>query len=146
MLSHESATGAISVRLDELCWPDVRVLLDQGWRTAVFAAGATEQHGPHMPLAVDTLLGDDMAYRVAIELGQAVAAPTIRPGYSPHHMDLAGTITLRQATLQAIIVDYCTSLARHGFTELVLLSSHGGNTSIVKSAAQEAQHAVGLQC
>jgi creatinine amidohydrolase len=96
-----------------------------------------------MPLATDTLLGTTTACGVAAALGNALVAPTIRPGFSPHHMDFPGTLTLRQSTLTAIIVDYCTSLVAHGFTTLVVISSHGGNTSIVKMAAQEAQTAVG---
>jgi creatinine amidohydrolase len=131
------------LELQHLTWTDVTDRLAGGYRTVVFAAGATEQHGPHMPLAVDALLGTAIARRVATALGNALVAPTIRPGFSPHHMDFPGTLTLRQSTLTAIIVDYCTSLAVHGFDTLVVLSSHGGNNAIVKMAAQEAQAAVG---
>ena len=132
-----------SIQIEELCWPDVRELIERGYRTAVFSVGAIEQHGPHLPLIVDTLLGTEIAVRVATELGDALVAPTIRPGYSPHHMAFAGTLTLRHSTLTALIVDYCTSLARHGFETLVVISTHGGNTSIVKSGSQEGQLAVG---
>jgi creatinine amidohydrolase len=58
-------------------------------------------------------------------------------------MDFPGTITLRQNTLAGLIVDYCTSLATHGFETLLVISSHGGNNAIVSLAAQEAQNAVG---
>jgi creatinine amidohydrolase len=132
-----------SIALEDLCWPDVERLIDEGFRTAVFSVGAIEQHGPHLPLVVDALLGTEIAMRVGHELGDALVAPTIRPGYSPHHMTFAGTITLRHSTLTAIIVDYCTSLADHGFRDLIVISTHGGNTSIVKSASQEGQEAVG---
>lgn len=131
------------LEIQHLTWTDVRDRLESGFTTAVFSVGAIEQHGPHMPIVVDTLLGIAIARGVARELGNALVAPTIRPGYSPHHMDFPGTITLRHSTLTAIIIDYCTSLAAHGFETLVVISSHGGNTSTVKMAAQEAQEAVG---
>src|SRR5262249_6149265 len=98
-----------------------------------------------LPTMTDSLLGGDIAVRVARELGKTLVAPTIRPGNSPHHMAFAGTITLRLSTISALIVDYCTSLARHGFKEMVVISSHGGNGSIVKSGSQEAQAALGKE-
>ena len=131
------------LEIQHLTWTDVRDRLENGYNTVVFSAGAIEQHGPHMPITVDALLGTAIARGVASELGNALVAPTIRPGYSPHHMDFPGTITLRHSTLTAIIVDYCTSLASHGFETLVVISSHGGNTSTVNMAAQEAQAAIG---
>ena len=131
------------VEIEKLSWSDVRALLDDGWTTAVFSVGAIEQHGPHLPTMVDSLLGGDIAVRVARELGKTLVAPTIRPGNSPHHMAFAGTITLRLSTLTGLIVDYCTSLAKHGFRELVVISSHGGNNSVVKSGSQEAQAILG---
>jgi creatinine amidohydrolase len=126
-----------------MTWGDVRQHLESGFRTAIFAVGATEQHGPHLPINVDTLLGTAIACGVAAELGHALVAPTVRPGYSPHHMAFPGTITLRRSTVAAIIVDYCSSLVSHGFDVIVVISSHGGNTTSVNWGAQEAQDAVG---
>lgn len=131
-----------SLEIQHLTWTDVEERLQGGYSTAVFSVGAIEQHGPHMPIIVDSLLGTAIARLVAKNLGNALVAPTIRPGFSPHHMDFPGTITLRESTLTALIVDYCTSLASHGFKVIVVISSHGGNTSIVKMACQEAQHAI----
>jgi creatinine amidohydrolase len=131
------------LEIQYMTWNDVDDRLSSGYRTAVFSVGATEQHGPHLPIATDTLLGIHIARAVAAELGDALVAPTIRPGYSPHHMDFPGTITLRQSTLSGLIVDYCTSLAAHGFELLVVISSHGGNNPIIKMAVQEAQSAIG---
>jgi creatinine amidohydrolase len=131
------------VEMDHLSWVDIEARLRDGWKTAIFAVGSIEQHGPHMPTMVDALLGEEIAVRVARKLGDALVAPTVRPGNSPHHMAFPGTLNLRLSTITAIVVDYCTSLAAHGFTELVVISSHGGNNAVVKSGAQEAQAAVG---
>jgi creatinine amidohydrolase len=131
------------VEIERLSWSDVEARLHDSYSTVVFSVGAIEQHGPHLPTMVDSLLGGDIAIRVARELGKALVAPTIRPGNSPQHMAFAGTITLRLSTLSALIIDYCTSLAAHGFREIIVISSHGGNASVVKSGVQEAQALLG---
>jgi creatinine amidohydrolase len=131
------------LEIQYLTWEDVRDRLAAGYRTVVFAVGATEQHGPQLPIGTDDLRGTAAARLVAEELGNTLVAPTIRPGHSPEMMDFPGTITLRDSTLAAIIVDYCTSLVAHGFETLVVMSAHGGNNAIIQMAAYEAQQAVG---
>jgi creatinine amidohydrolase len=131
-MPHES-----SVRLEEHAWPEVESALAAGTRTAVVAVGSVEQHGPHLPLVMDTLAGDEVSRRVAQRLGDAVAAPTIRPGCSGHHMDFPGTITVPAETLMDVIRGYCRSLAEHGFEHLVLVPTHGGNFAPVNTVAPE---------
>jgi len=92
----------------------------------ILACAAIEQHGPHMPTGVDTFLGDEIAERIARELGDALVAPTLRPGWSKFHADFPGTITLSRSTFVDVLADYCESLAET-FEYVVLLSSHGGN-------------------
>jgi creatinine amidohydrolase/Fe(II)-dependent formamide hydrolase-like protein len=118
------ATGA--VQLDELTWPEVRAELERGRETVVIALGATEQHGHHLPLATDALLGDELAWRVAERLG-AFAAPTLRVGCSSHHLAFPGTLSLRDETFAAVLEDLLRSLARGGFNRAVLIPTHGGN-------------------
>lgn len=82
------------MRLAETTWPVVEAALEAGTQTAPVAIGSVEQHGPHPPLDMDTLDGDEPSRRTADELGDALAAPTTRPGCSGHHMAFPGTITL----------------------------------------------------
>src|ERR1041385_9237549 len=103
------------IALEHMTSPEVRAALDAGYTTAIFAAGAVEQHGPHLPLFMDAEHGSKLAEEVARSLGNALVAPTIRVGCSEHHMRFAGSLTLRIKTFEAICLDYCTSLARHGF-------------------------------
>jgi creatinine amidohydrolase len=105
----------------------------------VVAIGSTEQHGPHLPTMTDTRIGDDVAERVTLRLGHALQANTIRVGCSSHHLGFPGTISIRDATLKMIILDYVDSLVRSGFTRIVLLPMHGGNFSTTRAAAEEAQ-------
>lgn len=83
-----------SVLLEEYTWPEVEAALEAGTQTAVVAVGSIEQHGPHLPLVMDALAGDELSRRIAERLGDAIAAPTIRPGCSGHHMAFPGTITI----------------------------------------------------
>ena len=79
--------GALA--LDELTWPEVRAEIANGRDTLVLALGATEQHGPHLPLGTDALIGDAAAGAVAERL-DAFVAPTVRVGCSEHHLAFAG--------------------------------------------------------
>lgn len=124
-----------AVALDELTWPEVRAQRDAGRDTVVVAFGATEQHGHHLPLATDALLGDEMARRVADRL-DAFVAPTVRVGCSSHHLAFAGTLSIRDETFAAIVEDLVRSLARGGFARAVLLPTHGGNFAPLARAVE----------
>jgi len=126
-----------TVLLAEHTWPEVEAALEAGTTTAVVGVGSVEQHGPHLPLIMDTLAGDELARRIAKRLGDAVAAPTIRPGCSGHHMDFPGTITVPASTLMDLIRSYCRSLDEHGFEHVVLVPTHGGNFAPVNTVAPE---------
>jgi len=126
-----------SVLLEELVWPEVESALESGTRTAIVAVGSIEQHGPHLPLNMDTLDGDELSRRIALKLGNALAAPTIRPGCSGHHMEFPGTITIPPETLMDTIRSYCRSLDEHGFEYIVLVPTHGGNFGPVTTVAPE---------
>jgi len=123
--------------LEEMVWPEVESALERGTRTAVVAIGSIEQHGPHLPLNMDTLDGDELSRRIAEKLGDALAAPTIRPGCSGHHMEFPGTITVPPETLMDVIRAYCRSLDEHGFEHVVLVPTHGGNFGPVTTVAPD---------
>jgi creatinine amidohydrolase len=111
--------------------PQVKKAIEDGFHTVLLAVGSTEQHGPHLPLGTDSLIGDRLMERVAERLGKTLVAPTIRVGASEHHMTFSGSMTLRQEVLEEVIVDYCRSLARHGFRTIIVIPTHGGNKKTV---------------
>ena len=115
------------LRMERLTSPEVGGALGRGFTTAVSACGAVEQHGPAVAMSMDASHGSALALAVARRLGRALVAPTVRVGCSEHHMAFPGTLTLRKETFRAVVTDYVTSLARHGFTRVVILPTHGGN-------------------
>jgi creatinine amidohydrolase len=128
-----------TVRMEDMNWPDIKEKLESGYTTAVFAIGSTEQHGPHLPLITDSLIGDVVALKVAEKLGNALQAPMIRIGLSEHHLAFPGTISLKPETLMAVINDFVDSLKTHGFKTIILLPSHGGNFATVGKVIEELQ-------
>jgi creatinine amidohydrolase len=125
-----------ALELDRMSWPEVRAELEAGRDTVVIAFGATEQHGPHMPLATDALIGDHLARLVAGEL-DAFVAPTIRIGCSEHHLAFPGTLSIAPETFHAIVADLVRSLEKGGFRRVVLLPTHGGNFGPLAQAIEQ---------
>lgn len=119
-----------------------RELSDLAGRDAIVLVpvGATEQHGPHLPVQVDARLATEVATRTARRVALSepvVVAPTIWCGLSEHHMDLGGTITLDFATFQSVFRCVCRSIVRHGFRRLYIVNGHGGNTAALQVIAGE---------
>lgn len=126
--------------LEDMTWEEVADVLETT-DTVIVPVGSTEQHGPHLPLAADTIQVVEMAKQAVSRLGAegitVVAGPIIPFGVAPYHMAFPGTISLRSDTLKALIRDVCTSLYQHGFRRFVLLMGHGGNIATMQVAAQE---------
>ncbi|MHB8619428.1 MAG: creatininase family protein [Chloroflexota bacterium] len=146
----DTVTYAVSgiKTLAEMSWDEVD-RLRQKTDIAILTAGSTEAHGTHMPLAADTIQGQDGAKRIAARLSaeglDILVAPTIPFGISTELMPFPGTISLRPSTLIATLLDVGKSLAQHGFTKQVLLLSHDGNLAAMQVAAQEL-NMVGVDC
>ncbi|MGW4397966.1 creatininase family protein [Amycolatopsis nivea] len=115
------------LRIEHLTSPEIADALASGMRTAILPLGATEQHGAHLPLSVDSDHADRLGLLVAERLGDALVLPTVRLGCSSHHLGFSGTLSVRPATLEAICFDCCESLAVHGFRRVLIFSAHIGN-------------------
>ena len=107
---------------------------------AVLPLGATEQHGPHLPLSVDTDLTDAVTRRAlqCLTRGQHVLVlPTLTITKSNEHSRRPGTLALSAETLLAVLRDIGASVANAGVTRLVLFNGHGGNTALLEVAARD---------
>ncbi|MDQ0587796.1 creatininase family protein [Variovorax paradoxus] len=121
--------------------------LDVAATVAVLPLGATEQHGPHLPLGVDTVLADGI---VAASLPLLPAElpvlflPTQQIGLSPEHARFAGTLTLSAETLMRMWKEIGAGVARAGVKKLVLFNAHGGHVGAMDIVARELRAAHGL--
>lgn len=114
---------------DELTSPELAGL-DRG-TPVVLPVAATEQHGPHLPLATDRLIAEHFVGRLEETLSARVLIlPTVAVGCSEHHMDFCGSLTLTHEHFAAQVLDVLGSVASHGFTNLVLFNAHGGNIAV----------------
>jgi creatinine amidohydrolase len=90
--------------------------------------GSTEAHGPHLPLATDAILSDELARRSAEALerdGRTVLiAPTLTYAITDYASEFAGTVSLRRETAVALVADVCSGLNQQGFRRVCLVNSH----------------------
>ncbi len=114
------------IHLDRLTWPEIESEIHSGRDTVIVPFGSTEQHGRHLPLGTDAVLGDEIGWGLAQRL-DTFLAPTVRFGCSEHHMAFSGTISLAEETFHRIVADIVASLSGHGFRRIILLPTHGGN-------------------
>jgi len=97
----------------------------------VFTVSATEQHGLHLPVATDRMIGEHFC----AELNKAVPdkvliLPIMSVGCSEHHMDFTGTLSIRHQTFLNQAEDILSSVVRHGFRNIIVFNSHGGNLAV----------------
>ncbi|MEM9561416.1 MAG: mycofactocin biosynthesis peptidyl-dipeptidase MftE [Actinomycetota bacterium] len=110
-----------------------------GRSTLLVPLGATEQHGPHLPLATDTLIARAWAEAVADRLPAAVVAPALPFGSSGEHQGFAGTLSIGGPALRLVVVELARSAAET-FDRLVLLSGHAGNLGPLTEAADQLRY------
>lgn len=92
---------------------------------------AIEQHGPHLPLATDALIGNHLLDRLDAALNsQVLVLPQVKVCCSRHHLDFTGTISVTHMTFLAYVSELLQSVVDAGFQRIVVVNSHGGNQAI----------------
>jgi len=130
----------MDIRWDHLTAEQLRQLAAAPEVIVVVPVAAMEQHGPHLPVMVDSLLCSAVAERAARQVfaqRPVVVAPTVWSGLSEHHMPFGGTITLDYPTFHALLRCVCRSLERHGFGRILLLNGHGGNEAALRVIVEQ---------
>jgi len=126
------------VQLGQQTWPEVKNLAD---RVAVLPLGSLEQHGHHLPLLTDTLIGTEIARRAEAELGEAALfLPPLWVGASDHHRAFPGTVSASNDVYVRLLIDILESLiVSGGFRRIFLLNAHGGNIAPARMALYDVQ-------
>lgn len=126
------------VRLAELNRDELQRRLPEA--TVIIPIGATEQHGPHLPLLTDHVMAETVALRAAEMAAASVdvlVAPVLPFGCSSHHLAVGGALSISQRTYIGVLVDLAECVARMGGKRLVILNGHGGNEDPMRVAANE---------
>lgn len=134
--------GRPSVWMHELSWDEIAAQLAVD-DVALLPIGATEQHGHHAPLLLDTGWASVVAEEAA-RRANCLAAPPLHYGWSHGHMAFPGTLGLRAETLTAVAVDIGECLVRHGFRRIVLVNGNRmANLAPLEIAAVKLRMATG---
>ncbi len=107
---------------------------------AILPLGATEQHGPHLPVDTDTIIAESIAKRVAQKLPEKINALFLDVeaiGYSPEHMDFPGTKSLDYDEAIKRWIAIGEKMHTRGIKKFLMLNAHGGNSPLMTIIAQE---------
>lgn len=131
-----------AVDLEECTWVEAEAAIEEATFVAL-PCGSIEQHGHHLPLAVDAIRAEeltrDLCERASEHDLSIVMLPVLKYGYSEHHMNFSGTITLTADTYQRVVQEIADSVRRHGADRLLLVNCHGGNRAPLRLAADRIQ-------
>ncbi len=152
-MKSSSAQPSLSPYWSELTTQDF-ARIDKARAIAVLPLAATEQHGPHLSLSVDTDIvngvvaaswGPLQTLQVNAESPLPVFfLPTQSVGLSPEHAAFAGTLTLKPETLIRLWTDIAESVKAAGFNKLVLLNAHGGHVGAMDVVARDLRARLGM--
>jgi creatinine amidohydrolase len=126
--------------LPYLSWTQIAALPDRANTVIVLPAGSTEQHGPHLPCAVDTIIAAGVIGHALARLPPDVPAYALSPihyGKSDEHLHFPGTVTMEGTTLLETVTQIGESVYRMGFRKLLIVNAHGGQPQVMEMAARE---------
>ncbi|NES94251.1 MAG: creatininase family protein [Desertifilum sp. SIO1I2] len=123
-----------------LTWTDIQEMPDKANTVIIQPVGAVEQHGPHLPIIVDSAIAVGVIGKALAKLDSQIPAYALAPlyyGKSNEHWHFPGTITLSAQTLMAVLTEVAESIYRAGFRKLVLMNAHGGQPQVMEIVARD---------
>jgi len=114
----------------------------------VLPVASMEQHGPHLPVGVDSILSEAVCQAAAERIAgdtPVVVAPTLWCGMAEHHMGFGGTFTFDIPTYRAVLQCLLKSIERHGFKRVLIVNGHGGNIAALAAFLPDIARDRGLQ-
>ncbi|SFL15590.1 creatinine amidohydrolase [Halogranum rubrum] len=128
--------------LAEMTWQEAELAFDEA-DFVVLPCGATEQHSTHLPTSVDTIRAKHLTAELADAASEydldLLVLPVLPYGYSEHHLNYSGTVSVGADTYQEIIIDIGRSVQRHGATRFLVTNFHAGNIEPHKLALDRLQ-------
>jgi creatinine amidohydrolase len=132
-----------TVWMEDMTWMDVRDAVKAGKTTVIISTGGIEPNGPWLALGKHNFVLRTNCDAIARKLGNALCAPivpfvpegSIEPRSS--HMLTVGTISLEEATFEALLTDIARSYRMHGFENIILIGDSGGNQEGMKAVAEK---------
>ena len=131
---------SIPSEFEYLPWTEVKKITKGKRSTIIWPFGAVEQHGPHLPLGTDSIFVDEIITEVLKLIPSEMPLkkiPTQYIGFSPEHKGFDGTISLSSNLLTLMIKEVGFQLSEMGFKRLILINAHGGQISLLNTAARE---------
>lgn len=125
------------LRFAKCTWPMLNRAAEEE-RVALVPAGTIEDHGLHLPVDTDVVIAERICELAAAQATErTILLPPITFGFSPHHIDGPGTLTLRWDTFVASVRDVAASLVYHGFRKILIINGHGSNEPVLDLAARQ---------
>ena len=121
---------------EKMSWPEIDTAARAG-KLVLLPVATIEDHGPHLPVDTDVVIVSAICRRTAELIPEEVVlSPTVKFGYSPHHIDFPGTITIRWNTFVEYLLDILRSLIHHGFHKILMVNGHGSNAPLAEMACR----------
>lgn len=123
---------------NQLRSPEITEARDAG-AVVLVPTGATEQHGPHLPMDTDIFSATTVSLRAAelVETIPVLVANILNVGFSPHHMAHPGSLSVRLETFAAVMSDVVKNIWSHGFQKILIVNGHGGNIAPLLSIGNQ---------
>ena len=131
------------VMYDTMTWPEAKERIPKA-RAIIVSLGSVEEHGYHLPLCTDNILGSTLAAGIA-EKTDSLVLPVMPFGQVWSTRDFPGSISLSEETIVRVLVDVALSLRRHGARNVIFHSGHMGNQPAMKAAARRLYDQYGMK-
>jgi creatinine amidohydrolase len=136
----------IKICYDELTWPEMREAITRQ-PAVLLPFGTIEDHGLHLPINTDNVIVESLCLEAARRApGEMLVMPLVAYGLDDHHMDFPGTVSVDMQTLLAYVSDVAISVARHGFTHVLVVNGHGSNAPLADLAARRVVLETSIVC
>jgi len=132
-----TAADGEPILLENLPWPEISELCERNGSMLLLPLGATEQHGPHLPINTDTLIAESVCWYASAKTGVPVLPAITYSVSAGHTSKWPGTFSLQHETFIASLRQIAAWSAASGWKRLLLINSHFGNDASMRVAVDQ---------